>query len=207
MQTNGIGCRAAALLGLVCALVVGPRAVEAQSSPVAGMITVRIETSAGVIDAQLDSAHAPVTVANFLRYVDAHAYDGGIFHRTVRADNQPKDSVRIGVIQGGMARGRTDVRFPAIELERTTVTGLRHLDGTLSMARGGPNTATSDFFICVDAQPSLDFGGHRNLDGQGFAAFGRVTSGMDIVRRIQQSEASAQTLTPPITIVRIQRSR
>lgn len=169
------------------------------------MVAVRIETSRGVITAELDSARAPITVTNFLRYVDAHAYDGGVFHRTVRADNQPKDSVRIEVIQGGMSRARTDVRFPAIELERTSVTGLKHLDGTLSMARAGPNTATSDFFICIGEQPALDFAGHRNVDGQGFAAFGRVTSGMEIVRAIQQSAANAQSLTPAISIVRVQR--
>jgi peptidyl-prolyl cis-trans isomerase A (cyclophilin A) len=87
------------------------------------------------------------------------------------------------------------------------VTGLRHVDGTLSMARAGPNTATSDFFICVGDQPSLDFGGHRNLDGQGFAAFGKVTNGMDVVKRIQASAAEGQRLTPPITITRIVRVR
>lgn len=182
-------------------------AQAARTQSAAGVVPVRIETSRGVITAELDSARAPVTVTNFLRYVDAHAYDDGVFHRTVRADNQPKDSVRIAVIQGGLSRARTDVRFPAIELERTSVTGLQHLDGTLSMARGGPNTATSDFFICIDAQPALDFGGHRNLDGQGFAAFGRVTSGMDVVRAIQQSSANAQSLTPPIAILKVVRGR
>ena len=92
-----------------------------------------------------------------------------------------------------------------IELERTSVTGLRHIDGTLSMARGGPDSATSSFFICIGNQPALDFGGHRNLDGQGFAAFGRVTRGMDVVRKIQASAAEAQRLTPPVTITRIVR--
>ncbi len=178
-----------------------PSRTAAQS----GRVRVRIETSAGVITAELDSAHAPVSVGNFLRYVDATAYDGGVFHRTVRDDNQPRDSVKIGVIQGGANSARTDARFGPIALERTNVTGLRHLDGTLSMARAGPNTATSDFFICVGDQPALDFGGHRNLDGQGFAAFGRVTSGMEVVRRIQQGTANAQALAPPVTIVQIRR--
>ena len=192
---------------LIVAIVAG-RTVEAQSSrpPSApGIVNVVIETDRGTIHASLDSARAPRTVANFLKYVDGGFYSGGRFHRSVTPQNQPRDSVRIEVIQGG-ANLATDAKgFPPIELERTSQTGLHHIDGTLSMARGGPNTATSDFFICIGAQPSLDFGGHRNLDGQGFAAFGRVTSGMDVVRAIQTSAVDAQRLTPPITIRRIAR--
>ncbi len=169
-----------------------------------GVVPIVIETTRGVIEADLDSASAPQTVTNFLRYVDAGLYANGTFHRAVRADNQPNDSVRIGVIQGGRAH---DVAgFPPIALERTSVTGLRHLDGTLSMARAGPNTATSDFFICIGGQPALDFGGHRNRDGQGFAAFGRVTRGMDIVRAIQESTVKGQSLVLPIAIVGIRRA-
>ena len=99
----------------------------------------------------------------------------------------------------------TESEKPALPLERTRDTGLRHLDGTLSMARAGPDTATSDFFICIGDQPELDFGGKRNPDGQGFAAFGRVTKGMDVVRRIQQAPAEGQTLTPPVSILNIER--
>src|SRR4051812_8924265 len=176
---------------VVIAAAAGAQAQTPVPRGVAGIVHVVIETEQGTISADLDSAHAPVSVANFLRYVDANLYTDGRFHRTVRPDNQPRDSVRIGVIQGG--RARDSAGYPPIELERTSVTGLRHLDGTLSMARGGPNSATSDFFICVGPQPSLDFGGHRNLDGQGFAAFGIVTNGMDIVRRIQLSPAEGQT--------------
>jgi peptidyl-prolyl cis-trans isomerase A (cyclophilin A) len=172
----------------------------------ASPVRVRIETPLGVIEAEIDSAKAPRTAANFLKYVDAGTYEGSRFHRTVRADNQPNDSVRIAVIQAGADSARGRGQTP-IALERTTVTGLRHLDGTLSMARGGPDTATSSFFICIGDQPSLDFGGHRNLDGQGFAAFGRVTSGMDIVRAIQRAPADGQRLTPPIPITRIVRIR
>ncbi|HEY9230036.1 MAG TPA: peptidylprolyl isomerase, partial [Gemmatimonadaceae bacterium] len=142
-----------------------------------------------------------------LRYVDRGAYNGGVFHRAVTPANQPNDTVRIEVIQGGPSPTRdSTMRFPPIALERTSVTGLRHRDGTLSMARAGPNTATSDFFICIGDQPSLDFGGHRNLDGQGFAAFGQVTSGMDVVRAIQGSPVTAQRLNPPILIRRIRRT-
>jgi peptidyl-prolyl cis-trans isomerase A (cyclophilin A) len=162
-----------------------------------------IETDRGNISVTLDSARAPNTVANFLRYVDGGFYTGGLFHRTVTPTNQPNDSVRIEVIQGGANPQRQ--AFPPIELERTNVTGLKHRDGTLSMARAGPNTATSDFFICIGDQPSLDFGGHRNRDGQGFAAFGQVTKGMDVVRAIQASPAQGQRLTPPVAIRRINR--
>jgi peptidyl-prolyl cis-trans isomerase A (cyclophilin A) len=183
------------LTGLTIALQV------AGASP----IRVRIETPLGNIEAEIDSAKAPRTATNFLAYVDAGAYTSSRFHRTVRADNQPNDSVRIAVIQASIdtATGARD-RAP-IALERTGATGLRHHDGTLSMARGGPDSATSSFFICIGDQPALDFGGHRNLDGQGFAAFGRVTKGMDVVRRIQASAAEAQRLTPPVAISRIVR--
>ena len=165
-------------------------------------IRVRIETPLGNIEAEIDSAKAPRTAANFLKYVDAGAYTSARFHRTVRADNQPNDSVRIAVIQASVDSAHGAGQQP-IALERTSVSGLRHLDGTLSMARGGPDSATSSFFICIGAQPALDFGGHRNLDGQGFAAFGRVTKGMDIVKKIQMSAADAQRLTPPVGITRI----
>lgn len=172
----------------------------------AGIVHVVIETDRGDISVSLDSARAPLTVTNFLRYVDGGLFSGGRFHRTVRSSNQPNNAVRIEVIQGGanpQQRG-----FPAIELERTNVTGLHHRDGTISMARAaGTNTATSDFFICIGDQPSLDFGGKRNPDGQGFAAFGQVTQGMDIVRAIQSSAAQGQTLTPPIAIRQIRRVR
>ena len=186
------------LIGLGIALQLG-----GAPSPV----HVRIETSLGVIEAEIDSAKAPRTAANFLKYVDAGAYDNARFHRTVRADNQPNDSVRIAVIQASVDSAHGAMEQKPIELERTSVTGLRHVDGTLSMARGGPDTATSSFFICIGDQPALDFGGHRNLDGQGFAAFGRVTRGMDVVKRIQASPAEAQRLTPPVIITRIVRIR
>ena len=113
-------------------------------------IRVRIETPLGNIEAEIDSAKAPNTAANFLKYVDAGAYTSGRFHRTVRADNQPNDSVRIAVIQASVDSAHGQGQVP-IALERTSVTGLRHLDGTLSMARGGPDSATSSFFIAFKA--------------------------------------------------------
>ena len=164
---------------------------------------VEMKTSVGTVLIELDAERAPVTVANFLRYVDGKLYDGGVVHRTVTMANQPQNQVKIEVIQGGPRLKTT--AFPPIPLERTNKTGLRHLDGTLSMARSGPDTATGDFFICIGDQPSLDFGGARNPDGEGFAAFGRVLDGMEVVRKIQRSKADGQRLAPPIEILEVRR--
>jgi peptidyl-prolyl cis-trans isomerase A (cyclophilin A) len=168
--------------------------------PAAAETRVRIETSAGPIIVALDEKHAPVTVANFLRYVDAGRYNGGRFHRTVttKPDNQPKNTVKIDVIQGGTVPGSPE--FPAIPLERTSKTGLHHTDGAVSMARDSADSATRDFFICIGPQPELDFGGKRNPDGQGFAVFGKVLQGMDIVRKIHTAPAEGQQLRPPVEI-------
>lgn len=174
-------------------------------------ITIRITTELGEIEAVLDSARAPVTVANFLRYLDKGQYNGGVFHRTVTMDNQPNNTAKIEVIQGAINPAFADTTYPPqsgyppIPLERTTVTGLKHTDGALSMARLGPDTATSGFFICIGDQPELDFGGKRNPDGQGFAAFGQVIQGMDVVRKIQMAPRQEQRLTPPITITNLER--
>jgi peptidyl-prolyl cis-trans isomerase A (cyclophilin A) len=170
-------------------------------------VQVVLATDLGMIEIAVDTVHAPATAANFLRYVDAGRYDGGVFHRTVKTnpDNQPANQVKIDVIQGGVNPAREREAFPPIPLERNSQTGLKHLDGVISMARAGADTATSDFFLCIGDQPSLDFGGARNPDGQGFAAFGRVTRGMDVVRRIQAAPAAAQSLTPPVKITRAYR--
>ena len=120
---------------------------------------------------------APITAANFLKYVDAGLFDGGRFFRTVRPDNQVDKPVKIAVIQAAGSRERAGEFFPAIPLERTNVTALSHKDGTLSMARSTPDTARDSFSICVGDQPALDFGGARQPDGQGFAAFGQVVTG------------------------------
>lgn len=164
-----------------------------------------IETEAGEIHLTLEDAKAPGTVASFLGYVDAGLYDGGRFHRVVRMDNQPNDAIRIEVIQGGPNEARLDELHGPIPLERTTLTGLRHRDGVISMARFAPDSALADFFICIGDQPELDFGGMRNPDGQGFAAFGQVTQGMDVVRQIQAGATEAQTLVAPARIISIRR--
>ena len=168
-------------------------------------VRVVMQTDLGEIEIEVDSAHAPVTVTNFLKYVDAGLYDGGLFHRTVRPDNQREKPVKIAVIQGAANASRKSEFLSPIALERTNKTGLAHKDGTISMARDGPDSATSDFFICIGDQPDLDFGGKRNADGQGFAAFGRVVKGMEIVRKIQAAPADSQTLMPPIKILKIVR--
>lgn len=187
-------------------------------------IQIRIETEYGTIRAELYDSEAPITTTNFLHYVDEGLYDRGRFHRTVTIDNNantnlelteedrngrqlPNDTVQIEVIQASINLDREDELDGPIPLERTSETGLRHLDGTLSMARFTPNSAESDFFICVNDQPELDFGGKRNPDGQGFAAFGRVTEGMDVVRTIQGQPADGQQLNPPVGIVKIEREK
>jgi peptidyl-prolyl cis-trans isomerase A (cyclophilin A) len=193
----------------VCGVQLAGRAQDAAGKTA----RVRVETELGDLVLELDPKRAPGTTANFLRYVDAGHYDGGTFHRTVKMDNQPESPVKIEVIQAGVNESRAKEGFPAIPLERTSVTGLAHKDGAVSMARGAPDSATSGWFICINDQPSLDFGGARNPDGQGFAAFGSVVSGMDVVRKIQQAPSSsnratnteAQRLTPPIKIVKVSR--
>ena len=129
-------------------------------------------------------------------------YHNGRFFRTVTPSNQPDDKIKIQVVQIEADPSRTAELLPPIPLERTSVTGLRHLDGSLSMARDKPDSAQDSFSICVDDQPELDFGGKRNPDGQGFAAFGRVVKGMDVVRRIHSKPAVGQQLRPPVLIQR-----
>lgn len=165
-----------------------------------------IQTELGDIELEIDNESAPRTSENFLRYVDEGFYNGGSFYRTVIMANQPDNLVKIEVIQGGNRSTEVEKsKHSPITLERTSVTGLRHKNGTLSMARFEADSATSEFFICIGDQPELDFGGARNPDGQGFAAFGRVTKGEDIVQKIHMRPVEAQTLTPEIKIISIQR--
>ena len=170
-----------------------------------------VETELGMFEIELEAVKAPVTVANFLWYVDAGAYDGGMFHRAVRPGTESRTDYPIQVIQASRTRGTAGRRPTA--LERTSVTRLTHLAGTLSMARAtAADSASSDFFVCVTDTPELDCGGRRNADGQGFAAFGRVVYGMDVITKIHSSPidekaqgSARQTLTPPIKIVKVYR--
>lgn len=174
-----------------------------------GEILVRLGTPLGTIDLAIDTKRAPITSANFLKYVDGGFYDGGRFHRATRADNYTPvlpNRPLLEVIQAGIDPARRKEGFGPIPLERTSVTGLKHVVGTVSMARTpAADSATSDFFICLNDQPSLDFGGLRFDDGQGAAAFGRVVAGMDVVRKIQQQPTEKQALTPPVPITKAAR--
>ena len=190
--------------GLLIVVVLVTATIDVATQTATG-VRVNISTTLGEIEVELDTAQAPATVANFLRYVDADHYNGGQFHRTVTMNNQPNNDVKIEVIEASVNPARSDDGFGPIALERTTVTGLRHVDGTISMARGGPDSATSSFFFCIGDQPSLDFGGDRNPDGQGFAAFGRVVAGLDVLRQIQGQPAETQRLNPPVSITSIRR--
>ncbi|MBL9135337.1 MAG: peptidylprolyl isomerase [Verrucomicrobiales bacterium] len=173
-----------------------------RQEPVPDRPRVLIQTSIGDVEVELDARHAPETTRNFLHYVHSGFYADGVFFRSVTPDNQPTNHVRIAVIQA-QANPRLTNDFPAaIRLERTRDTQLSHRDGTISMARDGPDTAQDHFFICVGDQPELDFGGRRNPDGQGFAAFGQVVKGKEVVRAIHQRPCDGQLLREPVRIQR-----
>jgi peptidyl-prolyl cis-trans isomerase A (cyclophilin A) len=161
---------------------------------------VKIETELGTINVELYPEKAPVTVNNFIRYINEGRLNEATFYRTVTKDNQPDNDVKIEVIQGGLFEDNHPNFLPPIKHEATNVTGILHKDGVISMARNEPGTATCEFFICLGDQPSLDYGGMRNPDGQGFAAFGKVIDGMDVVRKIHQAHADGQWLDPRIQI-------
>jgi peptidyl-prolyl cis-trans isomerase A (cyclophilin A) len=161
---------------------------------------VLIRTDQGDIVIEVYADRAPVTAKNFLRYLDENRFQSASFYRVVTASNQPDKPVKIEVIQGGIGFVESDLRLDPIVHETTEKTGIRHKDGTVSMARREPGTASSEFFICVGDQPELDFGSKRNPDGQGYAAFGQVVRGMDVVRRIQRLPETDQMLKNPVKI-------
>lgn len=162
-----------------------------------------IKTSMGNIQLELYPDKAPLTVANFLKYVDEKLYDGTNFFRVCNPENEKERVIKIEVIQGGDVPGAK--QFEPIDIETTQKSGINHQDGTLSMARDTPNSATCSFFICIGDQPELDFAGKRNPDGQGFAAFGKVIKGMKVVRKIQAQKSKGQYLLNPVTINSINR--
>lgn len=166
-----------------------------------------VGTEFGSILIELYPEKAPLTVANFLKYVDENRFDGASFYRVVTMDNQPDNDIRIEVIQGGLGWEESDLRLDPIPHETTALTGIRHRDGVISMARLEPGTADSEFFICVGDQPELDCGGLRNPDGEGFAAFGMVLSGLDVIRRIHESPEEKQLLDPTVRITGVHRVR
>ena len=164
-----------------------------------------IETAKGNIVAEIDTQKAPLTALNFLTHVAEGRFKGASFYRTVRMDNQPDNDIKIEVIQGGIWLADSSMELTPIRHETTKETGILHKNGTISMARNKPGSASSEFFICIGDQPELDFGGKRNPDGQGFAAFGQVTEGMDVVLQIQKQPDTKQMLNTPVRIIDIQK--
>ncbi len=162
---------------------------------------VLILTEIGTIEIELYTDKAPITTKNFIRYVQEDRFKGTTFYRTVHLRNQPDSKTKIQVIQGGLYEDEHPQMLPPIEHESTEQTGILHKHGVISMARYEPGTATSEFFICVGDQPSLDAGGGRNPDGAGFAAFGKVVDGMEFVEQIHQSPEDGQYLNPRIRIL------
>lgn len=181
---------------IIAALVLFAFLSKSQSLP-----KVECVTYLGEIIFEIDTVHAPVTAKNFLTHVKIGTYKNALFYRVVRMNNQPQNEVKIEVIQGGLFDDVEIDKIPTIVHETTDQTGIQHLDGTISMARLEPGSASTEFFICIGNQPELDFGGKRNSDGQGFAAFGKVIKGMDVVRKIQQQKDTEQMIDEPIRIL------
>ncbi|HEY9234501.1 MULTISPECIES: peptidylprolyl isomerase [Phenylobacterium] len=174
-----------------------------------GKPRVVIKTGRGPIIVELEAGKAPLTSANFLRYVDAKSYDGGTFFRAARTPGVKKDGTIVGAPD---AKVRP---FPPIRHESTTKTGLRHLNGTLSLGRFAPGTATNNFFICVGDQPYLDAHPGEPGDNLGYAAFGRVVEGMAVAEKILSLPTNGETkfadqrgqwLKPPVPIVSMRRA-
>lgn len=167
--------------------------------------TIVFKTSFGEVVCELYPDKAPITVSNFLRYVDEERLDSACFYRVVTIRNQPHNDIKIEVVQGGLFDDEHPLMLAPIVHETTKQTGILHSDGVISMARNQPGTATSEFFICIGNQPELDFGGMRNPDGQGFAAFGKVIKGMDVIRRVQKQGNSNQMLNNKVSIESVRR--
>lgn len=202
------------VIASIAALLSGVAVRAVQTPMPAKPVRVIFETELGNIMVEVDLARAPITAENFLKYVDGKFYDSGMINRAVRPDNTVRHDVEIQVIQFQIDPQRSGEQFPPIPMERTSVTGLRHVDGALSMARTGPDTARASFSIVIGDQPEMDFGGRRNPDGQGFAVFGRVVEGMDVVRKIHAAPTlpagrggayGTETLDPPVKILRAYR--
>lgn len=189
----------------------GPTTLPAPAASAAPRtVRVNVETGQGVIVIELYVDQAPITTANFLRYVDQKRYDGATFFRASRSPGP----VDYGLIQGGLQGDPARVLKP-IPHEPTTQTGIKHTDGVVSIARNAPGTATSDFFICVGDAPYLDADPAAPGDNAGFAAFGKVVEGMDVVHRIINLPTpgvavnpvmKGQILEPPVPILKARRA-
>lgn len=180
------------LLAAVLALAAAPALAQTPAETPAAPAPVRVDlhTTEGDIVIELATAQAPITTANFLRYVDTKRYDGASFYRASRIPGAED----YGLIQGGL-NGDPARMLKPIAHEPTTKTGLTHKDGTISMGRFAPGTATSDFFIMIGDSPSFDADPTAKGDNQGFAAFGQVVEGMDVVKKILAGPVSANAGT------------
>lgn len=163
-----------------------------------------IETKIGDIEVELYAGQAPQSVAAFLSYIDSGFYKKASFYRVLNTDNQPSNAPKAELIQGGLY-GSKRPELPGIPHETTQQTKILHKDGVLSLARLEPGTANTEFFICIGDQPGFDFGGENNPDRQGYAAFGKVVKGMDIVRRIYNMPENDQRFEPPVPIYSIKK--
>ncbi len=182
-------------------------AAPAQASK---LVRVILTTSLGPITLDVDAGRAPITAGNFLRYVDQKRLDGIVFYRSV------KIATDFGLIQGGVRNDPKRV-LSSIAHEPTSKTGILHTDGTISMARGKPGSANGDFFIIIGTMPALDADPKAPGDNLGYAAFGKVVEGMDLVRKIQEAPISAtlggkegmkgQMLAAPIKILSARRGK
>jgi len=165
---------------------------------------VEIQTKQGSIEVELYPDQAPKSVAAFLSYVDSGYYKNCSFYRVLRDDNQPSDAPKSELVQGGLWANRSKrPELPGIPHETTQQTHIQHKEGILSLARTAPGTASTEFFICMDDEPGLDYGGENNPDKQGYAAFGKVIKGMDIVREIYNQQENDQYFDPPVPIYKI----
>lgn len=168
---------------------------------------VLIETKFGDIEVELYPGKAPKSAAAFLSYIDSGFYKNSSFYRVLKEENQPSASFKSELIQGGIWQTdyKKGISLPGITHEPTSLTGILHTNGTISLARTTPGTASSEFFICIGDQPAYDYGGAANQDGQGFSAFGKVTKGMDVVRKIQQLPDYEESFEKPVEIFIIKR--
>jgi peptidyl-prolyl cis-trans isomerase A (cyclophilin A) len=166
---------------------------------------VQIQTSSGDIEVELFPDNAPKSVAAFLSYIDSGYYKHASFYRALNEDNQPTGAGETAMLQGGIWKTKHGIHLPGIPHETTEQTKLSHINGTISLARQAPGTANTEFFICIGDQKGFDYGGTNNPDGQGYAAFGRVVKGMDIVKQFYTQPTNGDLLEQPIEIVNIVR--
>ena len=162
-------------------------------------------TEIGTITIELLPNQAPITVKKFLRYIDKDRYSDSTFYRVVNMKNQNSNSVKIELIQGGLGFNQHPDVLPPISHETTNKTDLKHLNGTISMARNKPDTASSEIFICINDQPQLSYNGSRNPEGSGFAVLGMDKSGVDIIKKIQKSHSYGQLSNKPIRVKSIKK--